>query len=102
VGSCGGEVGNPGFLEGLKARAEDGPLGCGKNDSSGFVVSCGGLWLISGYFGIPSRFPGFFFRWRRRIVEFLRCKKVVETWSVVSFLWKFGGSKNVVVEKRRV
>jgi hypothetical protein len=65
-------------------------------------VSCGGLWLVSGYFGILCQFSGFFFWVEGKNCEFFRCKSVAEMWSVASFLWGFGGSKDVVVEKRRV
>jgi hypothetical protein len=42
----------------LKSRAEVEPIGCGKNRSSGFVGSCGGLWLIFGFTGV-----GFWWGW---------------------------------------
>jgi hypothetical protein len=46
------------FLEVLKSRVVVEPIGCGKNDSSGFVGSCGGLWLIFDFVGV-----GFWWCW---------------------------------------
>jgi hypothetical protein len=39
----------------------DGPLGCGENESSGFVVSCGGLWLVFDDLAVRFGLPGCFF-----------------------------------------
>jgi hypothetical protein len=51
------------FWEGLSQEVLVGPVGCGKNRSSGFVVGCGALWLIFGFVGIVARLywhlPGF-------------------------------------------
>jgi hypothetical protein len=39
------------FLEKLKSMVVDGPISCGKNQTSGFVVSCGEFWFFRWFSG---------------------------------------------------
>jgi hypothetical protein len=56
AGEFGGVISLGAFWNGFKSIAEDGPFGCGKKRSSGFVVSCGELWLIFGSVGVVLGF----------------------------------------------
>jgi hypothetical protein len=67
----------------------DGPLGCGSNESLGFVVSCGGLWCF-----LVIAWSAPVFRavssgvWEPE-TRLFNCKNVDETWLFVWFLWTF-------------
>src|SRR5260370_18929920 len=65
-----------GFSGRLESRGEDGPLGCGENESSGFVVSCGELWWAFGYCWVRSGLPGcFFLGWEWKNGDILAAKR---------------------------